>query len=63
VASSSPFRLVGETGRSSRIDTPKAAAWLYGFLAAVKGGGLYAPPPVVAVVEQVLARYEKKQRS
>jgi hypothetical protein len=39
----------------------ESAAWLYGFLAAVRSGQLYAPPHVVAVVKQVLARYEKRQ--
>jgi hypothetical protein len=37
----------------------ESAAWLYGFLAAVRSGDLYAPPHVVEVVERVLERYER----
>jgi hypothetical protein len=40
----------------------ESAVWLYGFLAAVRSGELYAPPHVVAMVKQVLARYEKRHK-
>jgi hypothetical protein len=36
----------------------ESAAWLYGFLAAVRSGDLYAPPHVVEMVERALERYE-----
>ena len=36
----------------------ESAAWLYGFLAAVRRGDLYAPPHVVEMVERALERYE-----
>jgi hypothetical protein len=37
----------------------ESAAWLYGFLAAVRSGDLYAPPHVVEMVERALERYER----
>lgn len=37
----------------------ESAAWLYGFLAAVRSGDLYAPPHVIEVVERALGRYER----
>ncbi len=40
----------------------ESAAWLYGFLAAVRSGELFAPPHVVAMVKQALCRYEKRQK-
>jgi len=37
----------------------ESAAWLYGFLTAVRSGDLYAPPHVVEMVERALERYER----
>jgi hypothetical protein len=37
----------------------ESAAWLYGFLAAVRSGEFYAPPHVVETVERVLGRWER----
>jgi hypothetical protein len=45
-------------GRST-MKTHESAAWLYGFLAAVRSGDFYAPPHVVEMVERVLGRWER----
>jgi hypothetical protein len=34
------------------MERHESAAWLYGFLAAVRGGDLYAPEHVIEVVER-----------
>ena len=39
----------------------ESAAWLQGFLAAVRSGDLYAPPHVVEMVERALERYERRR--
>jgi hypothetical protein len=39
------------------MERHESAAWLYGFLAAVRSGDMYAPAHVIEMVERVLARY------
>jgi hypothetical protein len=41
------------------MERHESAAWLYGFLAAVRSGDLYAPEHVIEVVERALGRYER----
>lgn len=45
------------------MERHESAAWLYGFLAAVRSGELYAPPHVIEMVERVLERYESARRT
>jgi hypothetical protein len=41
------------------MERHESAAWLYGFLAAVRSGDMYAPPHVIEMVERVIERYER----
>jgi hypothetical protein len=45
------------------MERHESAAWLYGFLAAVRSAELYAPPHVIEMVERVLERYESARRT